>query len=223
MKKHSMKLVPNQGLNGLTSLVILPVLERTPRVAANGKFAMVSMPTAPASSIACALVIGYMTFDLVSMFINYKNSVKASGKVTWHLYVWHHLLSMLFWPVAILNDSFVYFVNWYIASEASSFWLAIRSAMLTLKTINTPIGMIVQLGFVASFFLSRIVVMPDLVRSLVGADWDAVPEWQANLAKCLVPIPCMLNAYWGVLIVMSMYKVITGKGSKGKKGGDKKS
>jgi hypothetical protein len=59
--------------------------------------------------------------------------VAANGKAMFHLYVWHHLLSILFWPV-------------------------IRGAMLTLKTINTPLGMFVQLGFVASFFLSRIVV-----------------------------------------------------------------
>jgi hypothetical protein len=84
--------------------------------------------------------------------------VAANGKAMFHLYVWHHLLSILFWPVAILNNSFVYFVNWFVASEASSLWLAIRGAMLTLKTINTPLGMFVQLGFVASFFLSRIVV-----------------------------------------------------------------
>ena len=92
------------------------------------------------------------------------------------------MIDAFFRPVAILNNSFVYFVNWFVASETSSLWLAIRGAMLTLKTINTPLGMLVQLAFVASFFLSRIVVMPDLVRSLVGADWSAVPGWQAILA-----------------------------------------
>ena len=107
-----------------------------------------------------------MAFDLGAMLIGYKASIKSNGAAMFHLYVWHHLLSILFWPVAILNNAFVFFVDWFVASEMSSPWLAVRGAMLTLGTINTPLGILVQLAFVATFFLGRIWVMPDLVLSL---------------------------------------------------------
>ena len=72
-----------------------------------------------------------------------------------------------------------------------------------------------QLLFVVSFFLSRIAVMPDLVRSLAGADWASVPGWQANLALSLVPIPFLLNTYWQVMIFKSVAKVVMGGGGGG--------
>ena len=43
--------------------------------------------------------------------------------------------------------------------------------------------MAVQLRFVASFFMSRIVV-PNLIKSIYYADWVQVPAWQANIARC---------------------------------------
>ena len=115
------------------------------------------------SSNACAVAIGFMAYDLVSMLWNYEASVRSNGKGLFHLYVWHHVLSILFWPVAILNRAFVYFVNWFILSEHSSFWLSLRGSMLTLGTINTPAGLFVQLAFVVSFFGARVAVMPDTV------------------------------------------------------------
>jgi hypothetical protein len=51
-----------------------------------------------------------------------------------------------------------------VASEASSLFLGLRGAMLTLRTINSPLGWVVQLSFVATFFVARIFVMPDMVR-----------------------------------------------------------
>jgi hypothetical protein len=112
----------------------------------------------------------------------------------------------------------VFFVNWFVASEASSAFLAARGAMLSLGTINTPVGMVVQFGFVLSYFMSRIYVMPNLVKSIYYADWGQVPAWQANIARFTVPLPFMLNIYWGILIVRSMVKVLFGK----KKGKGKK-
>jgi hypothetical protein len=209
------------ALNGLLApALVYPALTRTPPVVLVGgveRFATVFPDRHPGSDLGCAAAIGYMAFDLGSMVVGYAASVEANGKFTYWLYVWHHLLSILFWPVAILNSSFVYFVDWFVASECSSSWLAIRGAMLALDTINTPLGVLVQLAFVASFFAGRIVVMPDLIRSLLRADWGAVPAWQARLAACTVPIPFALNAHWGIMIARSVVKVATGGGAKGKK------
>ena len=211
------------ALNGIVApLLVMPALTRTPPLLSNGTYATVVLPRHPNSDLACATAIGYMAFDLGAMLIGYKASIKSNGAAMFHLYVWHHLLSILFWPVAILNSSFVYFVDWFVASECSSSWLAIRGAMLALDTINTPLGVLVQLAFVASFFAGRIVVMPDLIRSLLRADWGAVPTWQARLAACTVPIPFALNAHWGVMIARSVVKVAFG-GKSGKAGAKKKS
>jgi hypothetical protein len=183
-KRYSLRFAPNMALNGLVApLVVVPALTRLPALTRDGAFETVGTVAHPNASVACALAIGYMAFDLGSMLVGYEASVKANGLLTFHLYVWHHLLSILFWPVAILHGSFVHFVNWFVASECSSLWLALRGAMLSLGTINTQIGLIVQLLFVITFFGSRIVVMPDLVRAFVFADWDKVPGWQAAIAK----------------------------------------
>jgi hypothetical protein len=207
------------ALNGFVApLVVVPALTRLPPLTEHGLFQTVDSATHPNASVACALAIGYMTFDLGSMLIGYEASVKANGVLTYHLYVWHHLLSIVFWPVAVLNGSFVHFVNWFVASECSSPWLAIRGAMLSLGTVNTPIGMAVQLAFVGTFFGSRIVVMPDLIRAFALADWNAAPPWQARVAAATVPIPFALNAYWGAMIARSVAKAVRGKGKKTAKG-----
>ena len=213
------------ALNGIVApLLVMPALTRPPPLLSNGTYATVVLPRHPNSDLACATAIGYMAFDLGAMLIGYKASIKSNGAAMFHLYVWHHLLSILFWPVAILNNAFVFFVDWFVASEMSSPWLAARGAMLTLGTINTPLGILVQLAFVATFFWGRIWVMPDLVRSLRLADWSAVPAWQANLAACTVPIPFMLNVYWGLMIARSVAKVaFGGKSGKAGAGAKKKS
>lgn len=210
-KRYSLRFAPNMALNGLVApLVVVPALQRLPALTRDGAFETVGTVAHPNASVACALAIGYMAFDLGSMLVGYEASVKANGLLTFHLYVWHHLLSILFWPVAILHGSFVFFVNWFVASECSSLWLALRGAMLSLGTINTKIGLIVQLLFVITFFGGRIVVMPDLVRAFVFADWDKVPGWQAAIAKATVPVPFALNVYWGLMIARSVAKVALG-------------
>ncbi|MDB9924849.1 TLC domain-containing protein [bacterium] len=205
------------SLNGfLAPFMVLPALTRLPELTKSGTFEITNSVVHPNASIACALAIGYMTFDLFSMIIGYKASVKANGVLTYHLYIWHHLLSILFWPVAVLFGSFTFFVNWFVLSELSSPFLGIRGAMLSLGTINTPLGMLVQLLFVISFFAGRIIVMPNLVWAFWNADWTSVPGWQATIARVTIPIPFALNLYWGVMICRSVGKVVFG-GKKGKK------
>lgn len=217
-QKYALALTPNSMFNSLLApALVFPALTRTPPLTKRGKFAVITPSVDGDSSNACAVAIGFMAYDLVSMLWNYEASVRSNGKGLFHLYVWHHVLSILFWPVAILNRAFVYFVNWFILSEHSSFWLSLRGSMLTLGTINTPAGLFVQLAFVVSFFGARVAVMPDLYRSYVNADWAAVPGWQATIAAWTVPIPSMLNAYWGFLIVKSLAKVALGGGGKKKK------
>ena len=210
------------ALNGIVApLLVMPALTRTPPSCRTAR-------TPPSSSSPSQLRPrvrdGHRLHGLRPRRHAHRlqsfHQVQRRGDVS--LYVWHHLLSILFWPVAILNNAFVFFVDWFVASEMSSPWLAVRGAMLTLGTINTPLGILVQLAFVATFFLGRIWVMPDLVLSLRFADWSAVPAWQANLAACTVPIPFMLNIYWGLMIARSVVKVAFG-GKSGKAGAKKKS
>jgi hypothetical protein len=210
-KRYSLRFAPNMALNGLVApLVVVPALTRLPALTRDGAFETVGTVAHPNASVACALAIGYMAFDLGSMLVGYEASVKANGVLTFHLYVWHHLLSILFWPVAILTRLVRALRQLVRRSECSSLWLALRGAMLSLGTINTPIGLIVQLLFVITFFGGRIVVMPDLVRAFVFADWDKVPGWQAAIAKATVPVPFALNVYWGLMIARSVAKVALG-------------
>ena len=198
------------ALNGFAApAMVFPALTRLPGLTKSGLlFETVNTTSHPNASIACALAIGYMTFDLGAMLVGWRTSIKANGWLTYQLYIWHHLLSILFWPVAVLCGSFTFFVNWFVLSEMSSPWLGMRGAMLSLGTINTPLGLVVQLLFVITFVIGRIVVMPDLIKAFVWADWEAVPAWQARIAKTTVPIPFLLNAYWGVMIALSVYKVV---------------
>ena len=115
------------ALNGIVApLLVMPALTRTPPSCRTARTPPSSSP-AINSDLACATAIGYMAFDLGAMLIGYKASIKSNGAAMFHLYVWHHLLSILFWPVAILNNAFVFFVDWFVASEMSSPWLAVRS------------------------------------------------------------------------------------------------
>ena len=217
-KQYEIRLAFNCALNGiLAPALVYPALTSTPPLNPNGLYATV-FPRHEGSVLGCAASVGYLLYDFLAMLSNYTVSMKANGVVAYNLYLWHHALSVAFWPVAVLHNSFVFFVNWFVASEASSAFLAARGAMLSLGTINTPLGMVVQFGFVLSYFMSRIYVMPNLVKSIYYADWGQVPAWQANIARFTVPLPFMLNIYWGILIVRSMVKVLFGK----KKGKGKK-
>ena len=218
-KQYEIRLAFNCAVNGiLAPALVYPALTSTPPLNQNGLYATV-FPRHEGSVLGCAASVGYLLYDLLAMLSNFTVSIKANGVVAYNLYIWHHALSIMFWPVAVLHNSFVFFVNWFVASEASSTFLAARGAMLSLGTINTPVGVAVQLGFVASFFMSRIYVMPNLMKSVYYADRGQVPAWQANIARCTVPLPFLLNIYWWMMILRSMYKVIFGKkrGGKGKK------
>lgn len=113
-------------------------------------------------------------------------------------------------PVSVVNNSFIFFINWFVASESSVVFLALRSAMITLGAIDTPAGAVVQLLFALSFFVVRIIPQPWIVMGFLKTDWAVVPPMLKVIAMITVPLPSFLNWYWGVLIVQAVMKAATG-------------
>ena len=132
-KQYEIRLAFNCAVNGiLAPALVYPALTSTPPLNQNGLYATVFPRRGSVSGAQHQSGTSSTTSCMLSNFV----SIKASGVVAYNLYIWHHALSIMFWPVAVLHNSFVFFVNWFVASEASSTFLAARACQA--GAINTP-------------------------------------------------------------------------------------
>jgi len=169
--------------------------------------------------LATAASCGYLMYDfLLLTLFDRKNMLRAHGRRQYVIYIAHHVLPLLMWPVATRYGTFEYFVAWGVRSELSQAAMGLRTICIGMGILDTIYGVIVQLNFVGVYFWVRMWPLLDHVRSMAKADWFAenVPKWQLPFAFFTVPVPAMLNVYWWFMIMGAFWKVVSG-GNKKKK------
>lgn len=167
--------------------------------------------------LATAASCGYLMYDFLLLTIfDRKNMLRAHGRRQYMIYIMHHVLPLLMWPVATRYGTFEYFVAWGVRSELSQAAMGLRTVCIGMGILDTIYGVIVQLNFVGVYFWVRMWPLLDHVRSMAKADWFAenVPRWQLPFAFFTVPVPAMLNVYWWFMIMGAFWKVVSGGNKK---------
>ena len=164
--------------------------------------------------VAMAASCGYLMYDFLLLTIfDRKNMLRAHGRRQYAIYVFHHLLPLLMWPLALHHGTFEYFVAWGVRSELSQAAMGLRTICIGMGILDTAFGVIVQLSFVGLFFWVRMWPLLDNIVSIAKADWFAenVPRWQVPFAWMSVPLPLILNVYWWFMIMGAFWKVVSGE------------
>ena len=201
---------------GVVGKFITKVLGGGGKLLGNGKKAALFKRS---TIVAMAASCGYLMYDFLLLTIfDRKNMLRAHGRRQYAIYVVHHLLPLLMWPLALQHGTFEYFVAWGVRSELSQAAMGLRTICIGMGILDTAFGVIVQLSFVGLFFWVRMWPLFDNVVSIAKADWFAenVPRWLVPFALISVPLPLILNVYWWFMIMGAFWKVVSG-GKKRKK------
>jgi len=154
--------------------------------------------------IACGVSLGYMVYDVVWLVLHPSHDAKQRPLV-----YMHHILSIVGFPFAMLRHKCVIFVCFFILTEVTGLlqhtWVMLNH--FGLKEHPATLG--AGVCWMLSFILVRIAPAPYLVYTLVDpALWARFPIVEFWFAVCTVPLPFLLNAYWGYLLVAGAIKAV---------------
>ncbi|XP_076441470.1 TLC domain-containing protein 4-B-like [Babylonia areolata] len=103
---------------------------------------------------ACAIVVGYLSFDFILITVHYKHM----GEVGFYF---HHSASIYAYYFAVTYAMMPFFANFRLLAELSTPFLNVRWFLLTMGVSkSSPAFIINGLLFLVSFFLCRIVAIP---------------------------------------------------------------
>lgn len=170
----------------------------------------------PASAQAfymCGLTCGYMFLDMVVMAVWAAPLIRVQR---WNLYkqMWmHHLLSCIFWPLALCMNKNVIYVIYFNFTELSNPFLNLR--WLIENRPGAPQGILYYLfaaGLLLSFFLVRILPIPFFVLSfLFPWKYGTCTATQIGIILVTCPIPFLLNGFWFSLMMRKVMRMFSGK------------
>ena len=156
----------------------------------------------PYSVKACGLAIGYMTWDLAVMLLNWEDQCLAyGGEGAMYLFIVHHLLSIVLWPYALTRGLCVYHINWFLVSEATNFNMSLRWYFVKLDKTASKAYLLNGLAWIPLFMGIRVAVIPKLFQLYFSGDWSVFTGVEYWLARTTLPIPSLLNLYWARQII----------------------
>ena len=139
--------------------------------------------------------------------------LRAHGRRQYAIYVFHHLLPLLMWPLALHHGTFEYFVAWGVRSELSQVAMGLRTICIGMGILDTAFGVIAAVEFCRVVLLGENVAFADNIVSIAKADCSprTFQRWQVPFASMSVPLPLILNVYWWFMIMGAFWKVVKGK------------
>ncbi|XP_041356947.1 TLC domain-containing protein 4-B-like [Gigantopelta aegis] len=170
---------------------------------------------APMVRTSCAVVVGYMTADLIILSIHYKEI----GEI---FYIFHHGASMYAYYYVMTYGVLAYFANYRLIAEFSTPFVNQRWFLDTLGYQKTnPVFVANGIAMTMAFFLSRIAIMPRYwlkVSSVYGTE----PFTRLGHIQLVLVVTCfildVINIYWfykmtlGVRRVLTMFNLKTERG-----------
>jgi len=162
---------------------------------------------------ACGMSIGYMTWDLGVMLMNWSDQCLAyGGEGPMYLFIVHHILSMILWPYALTRGLCAYHINWFLISECTNFNMSLRWYMVKLNMTKSKVYLLNGLSWIPLFLGVRVLVIPSLFKSYWYSDWSVFTPEQVWIARVTLPIPSLLNVYWARQIVQGAVQfLVTGE------------
>ena len=196
-----------------------PVVAPLVRAIAGGPASLdLANANSPGVSLLATVAAGEFTCQLLHLSYWYE---KPSDL----LMVGHHLFSAAIWPIAVAARRSHFFLANMLFYELSTPFMGLLHFFKGdgWKTTYAILGSLFTLAFV----VARLCTLPFSAYAMY-LTWDtwaiatppagsALPRWILVLEKVAVPLPALLNVYWGRLVVVGYMKaVLGGKQKKGK-------
>jgi len=157
-------------------------------------------------TVACGMSIGYMFYDLLVLLVFFPvwirpkdRAKRKSGQMAMALYLqmlMHHILSILFWPVAVTNNYMSYLVAYFMFTEATNIALNARTLALQLAPSLFWLKIAVNLMFFVMFTIIRMFPMPVILYFAILSDYSGVSPLLNILCLLTAPVPFLLNLMW---------------------------
>jgi len=155
-------------------------------------------PSPPGIMVGCGMAIGYMTYDLIVMVLFYPvlirpgdKAKRRKGQMNFALYmqmIMHHVLSIIFWPYAVVNSTMSWAVGYFMLTEMTNTGLNARGLLDAIGiSVSNPIGALVSLTWVLQFTIVRIVPLPVLIYFLVLGEYSSLPLHDQIISCLYVP------------------------------------
>lgn len=193
--------------NSFVTLVGVSVFAPTFAIIAIMRTDMTSPIASPTweALVAEGISLGYMAYDCVWMFGNPEHDAKARP-----IMLFHHILSIVGFPYAMLRHRAVPFVLFFIATEITGIPQHLRMLLLRFGLEETAWYLAVGVSWTVSFFLVRAVPSPWLIAAQIhdASAWARYSTLDWWLSVTTLPLPFLLNAYWLYLLVAGVVKAL---------------
>jgi len=166
------------------------------------------LPPPPGTWAGAGAALGYMVFDCIVMII-WRRELRTSMGGAMFKQIWfHHVFSLVFWPIGLHTSAAAVFICWFLLSEVTNVCLNLRTLLIKLSlTSGTPF-LVVNVGFFISFFAARIAPIPFLASVWVKADWSRTTTSTFLGTALTTPLPVMLNCYWFYLACNGVMRML---------------
>ena len=143
-----------------------------------------------------------MCFDLIWL-LNYR-------EIGTPIMLFHHAVSILAFPYAVLQHRCVVFVLFFLLTEVTGVLQHPRMILLKLGLDGNLCYVAVGAGWTISFFFVRIAPSPVLLYALLRTpdEWQAFSTFDFAVAVSTVPLPFLLNGYWFYALVAGLLKFL---------------
>jgi hypothetical protein len=173
----------------------------------------------PSVALLATVAAGEFTCQMLHVYWWYEKSSDL-------IMVGHHSLSAIFWPIAVAAGRCHYFLATMLFYELSTPFMGLLHFFKEYKVTYAVLGTI----FTFNFVVARLFTMPFTLYSFYltwhtftappppaspGAAWFG-PVLQMS-EKITVPLPLLVNLWWGKLVVLGYIKALSGKGGDKKK------
>lgn len=148
--------------------------------------------------------LGYFLYDCFAMAFD--------TSLSSFLFVVHHLMSLIVWPVSFLSHRGHYYVLALMASEISTPALhTVAFYMPTHGLRDKPFYVPLGICMILLFFLARVLPIPFTLYSM-SATWGFWREPEDRMIFLMwavsVPVPPLMNGYWFCQLVVGALKAI---------------
>uniref|UniRef100_A0A7S2BEH0 TLC domain-containing protein n=1 Tax=Octactis speculum TaxID=3111310 RepID=A0A7S2BEH0_9STRA len=165
---------------------------------------------------ALGFSLGHFLFDGTVMVIFKQEFDKAMNSSLYNQMMVHHVLPLLMWPVACASNELVPLVAYFMVTEVTNVILNFRWILQEMKATGL-FKLLIDAGFLISYFVVRIVPIPFIFYLAYVTDWGTYYAHTDALRLffgifCIVPV--LLNLFWFNLVLKGAMKTLKGKKTK---------
>jgi len=162
------------------------------------------------------LSLGWVVYDLYIVLFHIKD-LSALGLQN----IAHHVIAILAMTSSMFSPSYAFSATaGTVYTEMSTIFLHLRYFFVISKNAESLTFLALMCVFIATFFYSRVYILNQVAYKFFTIHETCTTKFETNvgdtssgfleLAYLMMALMCLLNLYWGSIIVHGVYSVITG-------------